>query len=187
MMVSQPSTVPATASAIADHANVALPVKPDPTAEHAESAQLPKQAHRVRAVHARNQDTISGTEELIASIACAIDAHREIYEHGPAKELHGDINPNSIVIFDHPPGPSSGKAHNKEEGLRVEKEGDEDDAPWDSPYGPSAGAMVYWEPPISFATLRLVGNPDKPQPPPAWKRERYRYVHVMPPWDAGWR
>ncbi len=73
MMVSQPSTVPATASAVADCANVAQPAEPNPATERAESAQLPKQAHRVRAVHARNLDTISGTEELIASIACAID------------------------------------------------------------------------------------------------------------------
>ncbi len=60
-------------------------------------------------------------------------APSEIYQHGPAKELHGDINPNTIVIFDHPPVPG------KQGGMEKE---DEDDTSWDSPYGPSAGAMV---------------------------------------------
>lgn len=206
-MATQPSTVtdPTTPSAAAD-VDVPMTSATDPTPARAESAQPPKKAPRVRAVHARNLDTISGAEELVASVACAIDgpspfplingrvelknadavgdaAHREIYEHGTAKELHGDINPNSILIFDHPPRPAPGNG----ESAQKEKQGDGDDAPWDSPYGPSAGAMVYWEPPISLATLRLVGNPDRPQPPPAWKSERYRRVCVMPPWDAGWR
>ncbi|KAL1948020.1 hypothetical protein VTO73DRAFT_12095 [Trametes versicolor] len=180
-METLPSAVndPATASAAIDPADtdILMTTAQDPSPARAEPAQPQKQAPRVRAVHARNLDTISGAEELMASVACAIDAHREIYEHGTAKELHGDINPNSILIFDHPPRPAPGD----EERAQSEKQGD---APWDSPYGPSAGAMVYWEPPISLATLRLVGNPDKPQPPPAWKSARYQYV--MPPWDAGW-
>ncbi|OJT05606.1 hypothetical protein TRAPUB_3575, partial [Trametes pubescens] len=50
----------------------------------------------------------------------------------------------------------------------------------------TARARARWwtarEPPISLATLRLVGNPDKPQPPPAWKSERYWFM--MP--GAGW-
>ncbi|OJT09310.1 hypothetical protein TRAPUB_14249 [Trametes pubescens] len=210
-MATQPPTVndPATASAPVDPADVDIPMTSaqDPTPSGAESAQPPKRAHRVRAVHARNLDTISGGEELIASIACAIDgpplspplfveaknadgvrdaAHREIYEHGTAQELHGDINPNSILIFDHPPRPAhSPNSAPGNEGEYKREGGENDAAPWDSPYGPSAGAMVYWEPPISLATLRLVGNPDEPQPPPAWKSERYRCV--MPPWDAGWR
>lgn len=72
-MASQPSTIndPATASA----ADVDTPMTSaqDPTPARAESVQPPKKAPRVRAVHARNLDTISGAEELVASVACAID------------------------------------------------------------------------------------------------------------------
>ncbi|EIW51917.1 uncharacterized protein TRAVEDRAFT_53912 [Trametes versicolor FP-101664 SS1] len=182
-MASRPSTVNDPATASAADTDILMTTAQDPSPARAEPAQPQKQAPRVRAVHARNLDTISGAEELMASVACAIDAHREIYEHGTAKELHGDINPNSILIFDHPPRPAPNSTHGSAEGSDKEGETKGDDAPWDSPYGPSAGAMVYWEPPISLATLRLVGNPDKPQPPPAWKSARYQYV--MPPWDAG--
>lgn len=46
---------------------------PEPAPAPTASTQPQKQAPRVRAVHARNLDTISGAEELVASVACAID------------------------------------------------------------------------------------------------------------------
>lgn len=72
-MASRPSTVNDPAEASAADVDILMTTAQDPSPARAEPAQPQKQAPRVRAVHARNLDTISGAEELMASVACAID------------------------------------------------------------------------------------------------------------------
>ncbi|KAI0634633.1 hypothetical protein C8Q77DRAFT_1217676 [Trametes polyzona] len=111
----------------------------------------PKRPSRVRNIDPRTLSEMRGAEELVYTVFCAITAHKEIYERAEG-ELHGDINPNSIIIFDHPT---------------------RDDQPAES-----EGALIYWDPPISIQTMRKIGNPDHPQPPPQ-RRKQY----FMPPFD----
>ncbi|KAL1937993.1 hypothetical protein VTO73DRAFT_12004 [Trametes versicolor] len=70
-------------------------------------------------------------------------------EEPAQSELHGNINPNAFVVFDHP------------------DIGDGENSPWDTRY--TVGALIYWEPPISIQTLRKRGNPDgRVRPPRPW-------------------
>ncbi|KAI0649581.1 hypothetical protein C8Q79DRAFT_882540, partial [Trametes meyenii] len=70
----------------------AEPAQPDMPAESA--AQRP----RVRTVTPRDLVHFSNTRELATVMLDAINAHKRLYED--ANTLHGDINPNTIVIFD---------------------------------------------------------------------------------------
>lgn len=70
-------------------------------------------------------------------------------EETAQSELHGNINPNTFIVFDHP------------------DIGDGENSPWDTGY--TVGALIYWEPPISIQTLQKRDNPDGPvQPPRPW-------------------
>lgn len=63
-------------------------------------------------------------------------------EEPAQSELHGNINPNAFIVFDHP------------------DIGDGENSPWDTGY--TVGALIYWEPPISMQTLRNIGSPNHP-------------------------
>ncbi|KAI0671988.1 hypothetical protein C8Q78DRAFT_1077579 [Trametes maxima] len=73
---------------------------PPPSAEPAQAEMSTENAHpppRVRTVTPRDLVHFSDTRELAAVMLDAINAHKRLYED--AKTLHGDINPNTIVIF----------------------------------------------------------------------------------------
>ncbi|EIW51916.1 uncharacterized protein TRAVEDRAFT_53911 [Trametes versicolor FP-101664 SS1] len=132
---------------------------PDHTQTDGEAAPPPPMTRpsRVRAVSPRALSEMKNGRELVWAVLCALIGHKEIYEQADG-ELHGDINPNSIVLLDHPG----------------------DARPWDQP-GRTAGAMIYWEAPISIQTARKVGEVrDRPVPPPQQRR-------AMPPWACGYR
>ncbi|OJT09309.1 hypothetical protein TRAPUB_14248 [Trametes pubescens] len=134
---------------------------PEQTQTNGEAAPPPPpttRPSRVRDVSPRALSEIKNGHELIWGVLCALLGHKGIYEQA-AGELHGDINPNSIVLLDHP-----GAAR-----------------PWDQP-ARTAGAMIYWEPPISIQTARKMGEVrDRPCPPPQ-TRER-----ALPPYAFGYR
>ncbi len=152
---------------------------PEQTQTDGEAAPPPAptpRPSRVRAVSPRALSEIKNGHELVWGVLCALlgpslpdlpltlilthacAGHKGIYEQADG-ELHGDINPNSIVLLDHP-----GAAR-----------------PWDQP-ARTAGAMIYWEPPISIQTARKMGEVrDRPCPPPQ-TRER-----TLPPYAFGYR
>ncbi|KAI0363504.1 hypothetical protein BV20DRAFT_975597 [Pilatotrama ljubarskyi] len=105
----------------------------------------PKRPSRARDVTPRDLSESKHTFEMIYAFFCAVVAHKAIHEK--ADELHGDINPNALVILDHvaPDGTESSK-----------------------------GGLIYWEPPISVQTLRKIGNADRAVPPPQ-RRRAYVY------------
>ncbi|KAI0760932.1 hypothetical protein BD413DRAFT_594308 [Trametes elegans] len=55
-------------------------------------------ANRVRAVEPRSLVDFSDPRELAQIMLGAIHAHRRLYED--ANILHGDVSPNTILIFD---------------------------------------------------------------------------------------
>ncbi|KAI9065042.1 hypothetical protein FKP32DRAFT_1756967 [Trametes sanguinea] len=58
-------------------------------------------AKRVREVRVRALTDFENSRELVFVMRDAILAHKRLYED--AHVLHGDINPNTIVIFEDPP------------------------------------------------------------------------------------
>ncbi|KAI0649582.1 hypothetical protein C8Q79DRAFT_1005954 [Trametes meyenii] len=131
--------------------SMAVSCEPEAQAEHAPEPSAPNRLARVQVVSPRDLSQIRSSSELVAAIFDSIEASKEVYEKIDG-ELHGDINPNSLVIIDRT-DPESGERS-------------------------SRGGLIYWEPPISMQTLRKVGNPDRPVPPP---RPRNTYYYQAPP------
>ncbi|KAH9885859.1 hypothetical protein C8Q73DRAFT_659257 [Cubamyces lactineus] len=127
---------------------------PSEAQEHTSGSNSPpKRATRVREVSPRSLSEMANGQELVYGMLCGVEAHGAIYER--TGELHGDINPNAILFLD----------TTEPDGTPV-----------------TEGALIYWEPPVNFRTLRNVGQRDPPVPPP----QRYRYSGFMPRWDHGW-
>ncbi|KAI0684682.1 hypothetical protein C8T65DRAFT_836365, partial [Cerioporus squamosus] len=55
---------------------------------------------RVRPVSPRTLNELKSSQELVYVMFCAVQAHQHLYER--AGVLHGDINPNTILILDWP-------------------------------------------------------------------------------------
>lgn len=85
-------------------------------------------------------------QHVITCIPPAVLAEMYAPEEPAQSELHGNINPNAFVVFDHP------------------DIGDGEKSPRDTGY--TVGALIYWEPPISIQTLRKMANQDDPIRPP---------------------
>ncbi|CDO78247.1 hypothetical protein BN946_scf184789.g3 [Trametes cinnabarina] len=64
------------------------------------NASLSRPGRRIREVRARALTDFENPRELVSVMMDAIYAHKQLYED--AKILHGDINPNTIVIFEEP-------------------------------------------------------------------------------------
>ncbi|KAI0349917.1 hypothetical protein OH77DRAFT_1431579 [Trametes cingulata] len=114
-----------------------------------ESRPAPKRPSRARDVVARDLTQSQHGYEMVYAFLCAIHAHKEIHER--AHELHGNINPNALLLLDRLAPDGSGAVEDSE------------------------GGLIYWEPPLSVQTLRKIGNPDRAIPPPARRRYFYRY------------
>ncbi|KAI0671989.1 hypothetical protein C8Q78DRAFT_1077580 [Trametes maxima] len=133
-----------------DH-SMSTSCEPEAQAEHAPEPSAPNRPARVQVVSPRDLSQIRSSLELVTAIFDSIEASQAVYEKIDG-ELHGDVNPNSLVIIDRT-DPDSGVTS-------------------------SRGGLIYWEPPISMQTLRKIGNPDLPVPPP---RPRNTYYYAPPP------
>ncbi|KAI0649585.1 hypothetical protein C8Q79DRAFT_939396 [Trametes meyenii] len=137
------------------------------TGNDASEPAAPKRPSRARDVSTRDLSQSVNGREMVYAVFCGVQgmeppahsdgipriAHKEIHDRANG-ELHGDINPNALLLFDRP-----------------------------QPDGTTSteGGLIYWEPPISIQTLRKIGNPDKPIPPPS----RHQYHGYMPPFRPG--
>ncbi|KAI0327382.1 hypothetical protein GY45DRAFT_1257111 [Cubamyces sp. BRFM 1775] len=124
--------------------------KSDAPQQAQEDTTSPERAKRVREVSPRSLSEMANGQELVYAMLCGVEAHGAIYKR--TGELHGDINPNAILFFD----------ATEPDGEPVTEAG-----------------LIYWEPPISFQTLRNVGRRDPPVPP----HQSLRYSGFMPRWD----
>ncbi|TFK87266.1 hypothetical protein K466DRAFT_586512 [Polyporus arcularius HHB13444] len=93
---------------------------------------------RVRRVSPRTLDQFTNSHELVYVVAGAVRAHERLYKE--AGVLHGDINPNTILILDWPAseGDSDGAAQGK---ARTE------------------GALVDFDVPYSLEGIRQLVHP----------------------------
>ncbi|KAI0329372.1 hypothetical protein GY45DRAFT_1371670 [Cubamyces sp. BRFM 1775] len=62
------------------------------------SAQPARPVRRVKEVNTRSLTDFKDTRELAQVMLDAITAHKRLYED--ANVLHGDVNPNTLVIFE---------------------------------------------------------------------------------------
>ncbi|KAH9896425.1 hypothetical protein C8Q73DRAFT_685390 [Cubamyces lactineus] len=70
------------------------------------SARTARPAQRVKEVNTRSLMDIKDTRELVKVMLDAITAHKRLYED--ASVLHGDVNPNTLVIFEPAAGAEEG-------------------------------------------------------------------------------
>ncbi|KAI8989208.1 hypothetical protein BD414DRAFT_329487 [Trametes punicea] len=126
-------------------------MKPATMAQPSHRSHPPKRPSRARDVSPRDLNQSANGYEMVYAILCAIRAHGSVHEH--TGQVHGDINPNALILFDR-----------------------------EDPRGTalSKGGLIYWEPPINLKTLRNIGRPDPPVPPPR------RPQTVMPPFYHHW-
>ncbi|RDX52115.1 hypothetical protein OH76DRAFT_1400460 [Lentinus brumalis] len=77
--------------------------------EDAEPAHAPSRPRtRVRHVSPRSLSEIKSSYELVSVVYGAVHAHQQLYER--AGVLHGDINPNTILILDWPASSSESES-----------------------------------------------------------------------------
>ncbi|KAJ8455638.1 hypothetical protein ONZ51_g12374 [Trametes cubensis] len=70
------------------------------------STQPARPARRVKEVNTRSLTDFKDTRELAQVMLDAITAHKRLYED--ANILHGDVNPNTLVIFEPVAGAEEG-------------------------------------------------------------------------------
>ncbi|KAI0364494.1 hypothetical protein BV20DRAFT_974429 [Pilatotrama ljubarskyi] len=80
-------------------------------------ASRPRMQQRVRQVRARALVDYEDTRELVSIMLDAVVAHRHLYED--VGVVHGDINPNTIVICEFDDAKPGAKADNAKGGVRA--------------------------------------------------------------------